>query len=163
MDYHRIHYLDASVLLKLVIKEKGTEAIENYMTSEYTSTFYTTSLCFAEALGELKSKYLNKEIDQETYFRSGDVLRVCINDRIKLADVNISSDTVFKEVEDIARQHRLDIVDAYQIVTVMKDYFSKFSYARPFLITADSDLAKAAREKGLRVWNCLTEPAPKIQ
>jgi predicted nucleic acid-binding protein len=29
MDLHRVHYLDASVLVKLVVTEDGTEAIKS--------------------------------------------------------------------------------------------------------------------------------------
>lgn len=55
MDSQRVYYLDASVLFKLAVKESGSEAIEKYIAAEHSSTFYATSLCFAEALGALKS------------------------------------------------------------------------------------------------------------
>jgi predicted nucleic acid-binding protein len=160
MDLHRVHYLDASVLVKLVLPETGTDTIKEYMSAESTSTFYATSLCFAEALGVLKSKYLRKEIDQETYFTAGDVLSAYISGDIELVDVDISDSAIFGEVEDVARRYRLDIVDAYQIVTIKKDYFSRSPHSKPFLVTADSGLAEAALKEGLRVWNCLTEQPP---
>ena len=160
MDSQRVHYLDASVLFKLAVKESGSEAIEKYMAAERTSTFYATSLCFAEALGALKSRYSHKGIDQETYFKAGDILRGYIGDRIELADMDISDSEIFWEVEKTAKLYGLDIVDAYQIVTIKKDYFSRFPEAQPILVTADSGLAEAARKEGLRVWDCLKEQAP---
>jgi predicted nucleic acid-binding protein len=160
MDSQRVHYLDASVLFKLAVKESGSEAIEKYMAAEHTSTFYATSLCFAEALGALKSRYSHKGIDQETYFKAGDILRGYIGDRIELADMDISDSEIFWEVEKTAKVYGLDIVDAYQIVTIKKDYFSRFPEAQPILVTADSGLAEAARKEGLRVWDCLKEQAP---
>jgi predicted nucleic acid-binding protein len=165
MQFHRVHYLDASVLVKLAVKEHGTEVIERYMVAEYASSFYVTSLCFAEALGVLKTKYVRKKrpdhIDQETYFTGADELRAYIGTgRIELVDVGIAESAVFAEVEAIARTYDLDIVDAYQIVTVKKDYFSKFQEAQPFLVTADRQLAKAARAERLRVWHVPKEPAP---
>ena len=54
MDSQRVHYLDVSVLVKLAVKEASSEAIEKYIAAESESTFYTTSLCFAVALGGLK-------------------------------------------------------------------------------------------------------------
>jgi predicted nucleic acid-binding protein len=160
MDSQRVHYLDASVLFKLAVKESGSEAIEKYMAAEHTSTFYATSLCFAEALGALKSRYSHKGIDQETYFKAGDILRGYIGDRIELADMDISDSEIFWEVEKTAKLYGLDIVDAYQIVTIKKDYFSRFPEAQPILVTADSGLAEAARKEGIRVWDCLKEQAP---
>lgn len=152
--------MDASVLVKLLVKEEGDEAIINYMKLEYMSTFCATSLCFAEALGAIKSKYLHKEIDQETYFSVGDELRAYFRGSIELSDVDISDSSIFHEVEVTAKRYDIDIVDAYQIVTIKKDFSNKFPNSKPILITADKDLAKAARAEGLRVWNCLTEKAP---
>jgi predicted nucleic acid-binding protein len=160
MDSQRVHYLDASVLVKLAVKETGSEAIEKYMAAEQASTFYATALSFAEALGGLKSKYSHKEIDQETYFRAGDILKGHVGDRIVLVDVDISESEIFWEVEKIAKLYGLDIVDAYQIVTIKKDLFSRVSEAQPILVTADSGLAEAGRKGGLKVWDCLKEQAP---
>src|SRR5882724_494634 len=162
MDLHRVHYLDTSVIVKLLVRELGTEPIKSYMKAEFTSTFYATSLCFAEALGVLKSKYLRKEIDEETYFTAGAIVSGYISGDgdIELVDVDISDSAVFGEVEDVGRRNRLDIVDAYQIVTIKTDYFFRFSHSQPILVTADSGLAEAALTEGLRVWNCLTQPPP---
>jgi predicted nucleic acid-binding protein len=165
MDFHRVHYLDASVLMKLLVKEQGSEVVEKYMEREFTSSFNTTSLCFAEALGVLKLKRFNQRrpdhIDEETYFTGADELRAFVETgRIAVVDVGITDSAIFGEVEAMARRYSLDVADAYQIVTVRKDYFSRFPEARPIIITADEDLAKAARTEGLRVWQCIKEGAP---
>jgi len=160
MGSQRVYYLDASVLLKLAVKESGSETIEKYMAAEPASMFYVTSLCFAEALGALKSRYSHKGIDQEKYSKAGDILKGYIGDRIQLADMDISDSEIFWEVEKTAKRCGLDIVDAYQIVTIKKDYFSRFPEAQPTLVTADSGLAEAARKEGFSVWDCLKEPAP---
>jgi predicted nucleic acid-binding protein len=165
MEFHRVHYLDASVLVKLLVKEHGTEVIEYYMKAEYNSSYQVTSLCFAEALTVLKAKHLDKNrpdhIDEETYLTAADELRAYISSgRIELADVDIADSAVFTGVEIITRTYKLDIIDAYQIVTVQRDYFSRFPEAKPMLITADRRLAHAARAEGLRVWNCMREPPP---
>jgi predicted nucleic acid-binding protein len=160
MDFQRVHYLDASVLVKLAVKEAGSEAVEKYMVAESESTFYATSLCFAEALGALKSRYSNKEIDQATYFKAGEVLKGHIGDRIELVDVDISESEIFWEVEKTAKLYGLDIVDTYQIVTIKKEFLSRVSEAQPILVTADSGLVEAGRKEGLKVWDCLKEQAP---
>ena len=45
---HNIHYLDASVLVKLAVKEDGSDVVEEYMTREYTSAFKTTSFALSK-------------------------------------------------------------------------------------------------------------------
>ncbi|MGO8990810.1 MAG: type II toxin-antitoxin system VapC family toxin [bacterium] len=160
MGSQRVYYLDASALFKLAVKESGSETIEKYMSAEPASTFYATSLCFAEALGILRSTYFHKGIDQETYSKAGDILRGYIGDRIELADMDISDSEIFWEVEKTAKRYGLDIVDAYQIITIKRDLFSRFQEAQPILVTADSGLAEAARKEGFGVWDYLKEQAP---
>jgi predicted nucleic acid-binding protein len=48
MKLIRIHYLDASAIVKLFIAEEGSDRLQKYFSEE--SNFHTTSLCFAEAL-----------------------------------------------------------------------------------------------------------------
>ncbi len=160
MGSQRVYYLDASALFKLAVKESGSETIEKYMSAEPASTFYATSLCFAEALGILRSTYFHKGLDQETYSKAGDILRGYIGDRIELADMDISDSEIFWEVEKTAKRYGLDIVDAYQIITIKRDLFSRFQEAQPILVTADSGLAEAARKEGFGVWDYLKEQAP---
>jgi len=70
-------------------------------------------LCFAEALGVLKSKHFKRRrpdhIGKEPYFTAADELRAYVADggRIKLVDVGISDSAVFTEVEEIARRYSL--------------------------------------------------------
>jgi predicted nucleic acid-binding protein len=174
MGILKVHYLDASALVKLVVKEDGSDAIEAYMKREGMSSFKATSLCFAEALSVLKRKHQHKpdHIDQDTwdntYFTAAEDLIDYVRYRndlihtgqILLVDVAIADSNVFVKVEKICKQHSIDIIDAYQIVTVQRDHFSQFPGAEPLFITADKRLGKAARAEGLCVWNCLKEPAP---
>ena len=66
-----------------------------------------------------------------------------------------------RKVERIARRNKIEIVGAYQIVTI-KTYLSSRTdlKSEPILITADSDSARAARKGGFRAWDCLNEPLP---
>ena len=156
----RMHYLDASALVKLFVVENGSSVLRDYV-SEH-SVFSTTSICFAEALGVLKSKFLRKLLLQEDYLAACEELTACIrNGEIKIEDIGISDRSVFDQVEDIAREYTLDISDAFQIVTLKIGIFSllKIDY-KPIMITADKALAKAAINEGLMVWDCLSEPSP---
>jgi predicted nucleic acid-binding protein len=175
MGILKVNYLDASALVKLVVEEKSSNAIEAYMKREWKSSFKATALCFTEALSVLKRKHHLKEndphyikFDENTYFTAAEDLIGYVRYRndsiytgqILLVDVAIADSNVFVEVEKIARCHSIDVIDAYQIVTVQRDYFSKFPGLEPILITADKSLAKAARAEKLSAWDCRRESAP---
>jgi predicted nucleic acid-binding protein len=65
----RTHFLDTSAMIKLVVDEEGSAVIRGYQS--IGSVFWTTSICFAEALGVLKVKYFyRKEISKEKYLAS---------------------------------------------------------------------------------------------
>src|SRR6266446_5794088 len=115
MKMIKVHYLDASAIVKLLVKEPGGNALETYLKNEAFSRFLTTSLCFAEALGVLKVKHRRREIDREQYLTAVDELRGYISEKsIQLVDVPISDDSVFNEVEALVRSHNasIDISDA---------------------------------------------------
>ncbi len=62
----------------------------------------------------------------------------------------------------IAERSRLDLSDAFQILSVKKGYFSVLaSESSTVLVTADKELADAARAEGLRAWSLMLEPAPR--
>ena len=77
---------------------------------------------------------------------------------------------MFDEVEKLTRKYNegkpkdktIDISDGFQIVSVKRNYFSRFpdTDSKPILITGDQSLAKAARGEGLRVWYCIDEQPP---
>ena len=161
MKLARTHYLDASAIVKIFVIEDGSDRIKQYF--ENQSGFYTTSLCFAEALGVLKSKHFKRgKMSEEEYLTSADELLGLLSAGIiEIEDVNISDRSIFCEVEALARKYRIDISDAFQIVSVKGNYFSQFkSDSKPILITADADLARAARSESLRVWNIIEESEP---
>ncbi len=166
----RIHYLDASAIVKLVLNENGSSELRRYFSQE--SNFTVTSLCFMEALGVLKVKRFNREcISDDKYFGDCDELMARVSGGyIEIEDIEIKDRSVFGEVENLTRKYNngkpkdktIDISDAFQIVSVKRNYFSRFenSESKPILITADSPLADAARTEGLRVWYCINEPSP---
>jgi predicted nucleic acid-binding protein len=171
MKWIRVHYLDASAIVKLFVDEVGSDALRMYFNNE--SHFFTTSICFAEALGVLKSMrfYRKMPITDEQYFCACEELLAYASDNtIKIEDVEIKDSMVFVKVENLVRKHNkdkpkdvtIDISDAFQIAAVQQNYFSRFDNdSKPILITGDSSLAEAARSEGLRVWNCVAETPPQ--
>ena len=173
MEWIKTCYYDASALVKLLVEETGSDIIRKYHDEHQSSHFHTTSLCFAETFGVLKTKRGRGEITEDQYLDASDELRSYISGgRIQISDVNIADVVIFGEAEKLVRKYRpekysknsisksIDISDALQIVTLKKDYFSKFPETRPLLITADAGLAKAARGENLCVWDCMNEEPP---
>jgi hypothetical protein len=171
LKFIRIHYLDASAIVKLVLNETGSVELRQYFGKE--SSFTATSLCFAEALGVLKVKrFYQKSLTDEEYFAGCDELMAYVaDDTIKIEDIEVKDRCVFDEVEKMTRKYNegkpkdetIDISDAFQIVSVKRNYFSRFpdTDSKPILITGDQALANAARDEGLRVWYCIDELPPE--
>jgi hypothetical protein len=108
----------------------------------------------------------------EQYFSRCDELMAYVADGfIEIEDVEVKDRSVFNEVEKLTRKHNegkpkdklIDISDAFQIVSVKGNSFSRFpnTDSKPILITGDQALANAALSDGLRVWNCMNEPSPE--
>lgn len=156
----RSHYLDTSALVRLLVDEPGSEALRSYY--DRHSVFSVTGICFAECLGVLKAKRVRKLLDEEQYFSACEDLIARIRDRsIFIDNVTVRERELFDEAERFARSHDIDLADAYQLVSLRHGPFSSMAAKVPLLlITADGDLAGAARSEGLLVWHCLDEPAP---
>jgi predicted nucleic acid-binding protein len=157
----RTHYLDASAIVKLFVNEERSEILRKYYNDH--STYSTTSLCFAEAIGVLKVKWLyQKEITHEQYLDAmNDLMASFANESIMIDEIEIKDRAVFKEVERLSECYALDISDAFQIYTLKMGFFSVLSGdSKPILITGDTKLSDATRREGLRVWDCMKEPAP---
>ena len=101
-------------------------------------------------------------MSEEEYLSSAyELLAFLSEGSIELEDININDSSVFSEVEALVQKYSIDVSDAFQIVSVKKNYFSQFEGdSKPILITADTALAKAARAESLRVWNILEGPEP---
>jgi predicted nucleic acid-binding protein len=168
MEYYaiKVHYFDASALVKLVAEdpddEPGRNALRRYH-NEHAHPGYTTSFCIAEAFGALKSKFLRHRISQAQYLKSvKDLIRVTGN-TFQIDELPILDPIVNSEFQRLSARYSLDFVDCLQIVTILKGQFRIFEGpSKSVLITADRELAKAARNEGARVWECSSEdPPPK--
>jgi predicted nucleic acid-binding protein len=79
----------------------------------------------------------------------------------ELPNLDFIDPKTFPQVEALARKYSVDLSDAFQILSVQKDFASVLSgESQTILVTADKSLAAAARSEGLKVWNILTEPLP---
>jgi predicted nucleic acid-binding protein len=165
MNEIRTNYLDASAIIKLLIKEEGSQEVVSYFNAH--TVFTTTSLCFGEALGGLSAKYKREEIEQEEYLRACEELLAHIrNSSIEIHDAEISKPEVFNAVEDLifdknlSKKKRLDLSDAFQLVT-MRKVLAGVDRSSFLLITADKYLARVAKkDEGVCVWYVLGKSPP---
>lgn len=161
MTYCLARYLDTSAAVKLVVSEAASDVVRKYV--ERGGPFYITSVCVAEALSVLKVKYLYRnELTQDQYLAKADGLMSYLRDRtIHVEDVPLEDIQVFSITEQLARQHGIDLADALQLYTLKHGRFSQFvGHSKSLLVTADEELAKAARIEGLDVWDCVHEEMP---
>jgi predicted nucleic acid-binding protein len=166
MDYHavKVHYFDASALVKLVADDvdeaPGRDVLRKYF-RQHAHPGYTTSFCIAEAFGAFKLKFLRKKISQKQYI---DYVRNFIREtgnHFKVNEVNILDPVVVTETERLVAKYKIDFIDCFQIVTIMQGEFRILvGPSQSILITADRELAVAARAERARVWECTSESAP---
>jgi len=113
----RTHLLDTSAMVKLVLNEVGSSKLKTYISNN--STFWTTSVCFGEALGILKVEHFyRKNISEKKYLASLEVLVSYLKQKISIQEVNITDPQIYSQIEDTIKKHSLDFADAIQLVTL---------------------------------------------
>ena len=169
----KVCYLDASALVKLVAddrdEEPGREAVREYYHSN--ANMKATPYCVAETLSVFKRKHLTNKISRKEY-------KNCIKTFLhKIIGANLSiEEPEFPEYKEFGSRKlpilkllskaeefldvnaNLDFIDCIQLADLMHGRYSRLQSL--FLITADKNLAKAARSKGISVWECTSEPPP---
>ena len=158
-DIFDVHILDASALAKLFIDETKSDVLEDYFWHK-GKNFYTTSLCLGETLGLFKARILGK--DKQKYIETcKEFLGYISGEIIKVENVPIDTKEVYDKAENFVVKYNIDIVDASQIVIIQKLSASKTTEGfSPILITADKDLAIAAKDQKLSVWDVCNYPPP---
>lgn len=136
--------------------------VRNYFFNR-SPTRYTTPFCYYETLNVLKVKWLyKKEITQEQYTKSAFALTAWFSSSTKyIRDLDFTNPLVFSEVRAIAERNSLDLSDAFQVLSVKNGYFSPLvNDSQTVLVTADENLAKAAKKEGVKAWYMLGESEP---
>ena len=108
----------------------------------------------------------NRELSENNYFDSCWGLLGYLRSPAKICvdEIELSSLDTFAKAEEIARRYKLDLSDSLQLVSVKHGKYSCWCQeSKTLLITADGDLASAARAERLRVWNCEKEATPPAQ
>ena len=158
-----VSYLDASALVKLVAddrdEEPGRDAVRKYRLNR--GNMFATPYCVAEALSVFKRKFLSKprKISREDYKKYVKAFLTVIanltieepefSDWSGIGTPNLRTLRLLREAETLLGKHGLDFVDCVQIANILHGRYSPFcGDSQSILITADRDLAKAARAEG---------------
>ncbi len=149
----KLHYLDANCLVKLVIEEYHSADLRKYFYRNGV-VCATTTFCFYEALGVLKAKWINKKrpdhISEEQYFAACEELCALVEDEnIELEEISFSDRATFNESEVLASTHKIDLSDAFQLVTLKRGMFARLEAGVSVLISEDAGILKAAQQDGL--------------
>ena len=158
----RADFFDASALAKVYSDEPRSDVVREYFRNR--STKYTTPFCFYEAMNVLKGKWKHKgQLSIDQYLHAAFQLTAWYGaSSSTIKDLDFTEPSTFSEAKDIAQKSQLDLSDAFQILSVKKGYFSALvNDSSTMLVTADKELAEAARIEGLRVWNLMLEPVPE--
>lgn len=90
-----------------------------------------------------------------------EILVTHLKQKISIQEVNLTDLKIYHQVEDAVKKHTLDFADAIQLITLKVGFPSVFEgESKTIFITADNNLAKAAENESLRVWNIMKEPSP---
>ncbi len=156
-DGMRPYFLDASVITKLVIQEKGSREIQSLCRTP--SVIRTTWLSLAETYGVLKRRWRRERWQKSVYFRKLFDLQNNVQRRIKLdGSVNLK-DKDFREVERILDRYKIDFSDALHIVMLTSGFYVALGDdSKPVLVASDKRLLRAAKSEGIVVWNPEREP-----
>lgn len=150
----KLRYLDANCLVKLVAEEHRSAELRKHF-FQRGIVCATTTFCFYEALNVLKAKWVNQKrpdhISEKQYLAACEELCAIIEDgNIQLEEIFFSDRATFNESEKLVLTHKIDLSDAFQLVTLKRGMFSRLKVGDPVLITEDGPLQKAAQHEGLR-------------
>ena len=158
----RTHYLDASAIVKMFANETDSELLRQYVDAH--SVFYAFTPCFIEAMSILKGKVRRGEFATADAYHAAceDLVAWVRDDGLMLEGAVITDRDSFVKAEALAIKHSIDLIDAYQVWVVKVGFLSRFAGtpSAPLLITADGQLATAARDENISVWDCVREPVP---
>jgi predicted nucleic acid-binding protein len=160
----KVHYLDASALVKLVAddpdEEPGRDVLRQYYWGH--SNRYATSYCVTETFSAFKGKFRNHKITEDQYIKYvKEFIHGYIGASLKIDEVPILKPLVIPEAERLFQKYKIDFIDCFQIVTILHGQFRFLCLdSKSILITADHALAEAARAEDARVWEVTTDPVP---
>jgi predicted nucleic acid-binding protein len=148
----KFYFLDASILVKLVIDEPGSDKARELLGN---GRCQTTQYCLYEAYGVIKREWRKKRIDDKKYFLAFSILRSYVrDDHIRVVENSLEDFDDLKEAKKLVDDYprKIDLSDALQIVSMKKGFYSLLhGESQPVLVTSDENLGKVAEDLDLKV------------
>jgi len=150
-----MNYFDASALVKVYTNESGSKEVRKYFESQGGNAC-TTTICYYETLNVLKMKRFFRrppdDITDDEYHNAAFALSAWFSmSSANVRNLNLVDSKTFPEVQSLARKYSLDLSDAFQILSVTKGPYSPMiGESQTILVTADENLAAAARSEGIK-------------
>lgn len=152
-DPMEVYLWDASALVKVFIKEKGSGEAKKLFHS-LNASHWVTEHTKAEILGVLKRKWLERKISDDDYV--GFIITVYdYYTKLHICPVSLDNyNYLIEAISIIKKYNNIDLIDAAAIVGISHEILSIFDYeSGSYLITADNDLAAVAQEYKIKVKN----------
>ena len=157
------HYLDASVMVELVVDEEYSDRVRSYVFEPSQSWRLCTSHCFSESLNVLKAKTNRKDLSDRAYIASSRRLfRLARMGDVKVVHMDVHCINGFAEAERLVKLHKIDFIDAFQLISIKVSWPQLAPPSHPLLVTADDKLSKAAKKESIRVWMCRETERPTL-
>ena len=160
-DSARAVFLDTSAIVAFFTNEPRSEVLRAFWYLEATK--YTSQFCMYESLNIYKSKWRSqKRLTYEQYkaacFQTFHWYQASVR---HVTDLDFHDPMIFQDVYLLALKYQLDMSDAFQILCVQRGFFSVLvNDSQTILVTGDAELAKAARDEGLKAWDFRKEDPP---
>jgi predicted nucleic acid-binding protein len=153
------YYLDASAVVRLVVDEPGSKDLRKYF--DATPNACIALVSFFEALGVMKRKWQNKWGESDYHDAVKCLLQMMYGGKPEVDNMALADPFTFKSLRQIAEQQNLDFADAFQLFAILNGKYAPFaSGSKTRFISADKDLVRAARSKGISTWNCSRDGEP---
>jgi predicted nucleic acid-binding protein len=148
----RPYFFDASAMVKLVLNERGSQAVRSFCAGSYVAR--STWLSLAEAYGVVKRHWLKQRWSPQQYYRKIFALQRYVQQRIKLdGPVNLST-AQLREARRIHQTYRVDFSDALHIVLLRSGFYARLlGNSKPVLVASDKSLLRVAAAEGIATWN----------
>ena len=151
------YFFDASTIVKMVVREPGSDKVMRLL--DECGMAHTSWVLIAEALGCLKRKRRDQVLTNNQYASAVYALFAHLKEH-NLDPMDLGVDDgravlLTHESELLSHYQRfphLDIADVLQLAIIKDSYLGAFGGdSQAHLVTADSDLGKAAEAEGIPV------------
>ena len=152
-----IFYADSSVLVKLHVREIGTEWLKSLVAEPATTRIITTTLSIVEVLSSLNRHRRENSITRKEYSQIAEDFQIIANNEYRLIQL---TPTIIIESQRILENYPLRAGDAIQLASavVARKTVTKAKLASPIFLTSDNKLLNAAIAEGFTTDNPLLHP-----